>query len=88
MDAGLRVDELGVDANRIGDLLNRPLENVTDMQLVADLLGALARPLVDEGRLGGDDEEVGKAAELRGYVLGQAIAKILLRGVVAQVVQG
>ena len=28
MDAGLRVDELGVDANRIGDLLNRPLENV------------------------------------------------------------
>lgn len=78
MDAGLRVDELGVDANRIGDLLNRPLENVTDMQLVADLLGALARAFIDKGRLGGDDEEVGKAAELRRNVLGQAVAEILL----------
>ena len=35
MNAGLSVDELGIDANGVGDLLNRAFENVADVQLAA-----------------------------------------------------
>ena len=56
------VDELRGDADRVGPL-DAAFEHVAHAQLPADLLHVHALALVDEGRVAGDDEEVGAAGD-------------------------
>ena len=85
MIAGLGVDELHVDAHAISPALNAALENIADVQLPSEPLGANAFPLEGERGVAGDHERAADPRQIRGQTLGNPIGEIILLGIAAEI---
>ena len=84
---GARLDELRGDADAIALAAHAALEQVVGRQLASDLARAFRRSLEQHGRRARDDAEPARAqpADLRDHLLGQPVAEIFLRRIVAQI---
>ena len=85
MPVGLRVDELNGDADAIGDLAHASFENVVHIEFTRDLLHLYRLPLVDEGRIARDDEQIAEARQLGDDVLGKAVGEEFLLRIAAHI---
>jgi hypothetical protein len=74
MRAGLRVDELGVDAHPVLVALHRAFENIAHAELLADFLGVKVLALESEGGVARDHEAVADARQIGGEVFRAARA--------------
>ena len=88
MRAGLRVDELDIDAQPIAGALNAALQHITHVQLAPDLLQIDMFSLVGESSVAPDHERAGDAREIGGQALRHAIDEILLLWIAADVGEG
>ena len=86
--AGLRVDELDVDAQPIAGALNAALQHITHVQLAPDLLQIDVFSLVGEGSVAPDHERPGDAREIGGQALRHAIDEVFLLGIAAEIGEG
>ena len=85
MRAGLRINELSIDADPIGVALHRTFEDVTHTQILADLPGVEVLALEGEGGVSGDDETVVQARQFGGEIIGDAVGEIVLGRIVGEV---
>ena len=88
MRAGLRVDELDVDAQPIAGALNAALQHIPHVQLAPDLLQIDMFSLVGEGSVAPDHERAGDAREIGGQALRHAIDEIFLLWIAAEIGEG
>jgi hypothetical protein len=88
MARALGIDQLRGDPDAVSSLANAPLQNVTDPEVASDVAHVSRLPLPLEARIAGDDEESAKARQLSGDVLGEAIDKIFLLRISAQIGEG
>jgi hypothetical protein len=86
--AGLRLDQLNVDAHALAAALDAALEHIADPEVAADLprIGGLA--LVGERRVARDDESAGQARKVGRQTLGHAVDKIVLLFPAADIREG
>jgi len=85
MPAGLGVDELGSDAQPAARPLDASVEHITDAQLAADLLGVDRFVPIGESAIAGDHERACEPRQVGRQILGDAIRKILLLRIVAEI---
>src|SRR6516165_6285676 len=78
MSSALGIDKLDVDPYTITAALNAPLQNVTDVELSADLLHVNGFAFVGKCRVARDDERSGNARQVGRQAFGYAIDKIFL----------
>src|SRR4029077_19781754 len=88
MSAGLRVDELDVDAQPIAGPLNAALQHITDVQLTPDLLQINMLSLVAERGVAPDHKGAGNAREIGGQALRHTIDEVFLLRIAAQIGKG
>ena len=88
MRAGLGIDQLGVDADLLGRALDAAFKHIAHAQLAADLLGVDRLALVGERGIARNHEAARDPRQIGRQILGDAVGKILLLGVVAQIVEG
>src|SRR5262245_24205465 len=88
MGAGWSIDELHRDSNSVTAAANAALQDVAYAKLASDLAYVDRLALVLEGGVVRDDEEIGKSGQLRDDIVGNAVSKIVLFPVAADVVQG
>jgi hypothetical protein len=88
MIAGFGINQLHVDPQAAAAALHRTLEHISNVQLAADLAHVGRLPLVGERGIAGDHERAANARQIRGQALGDAIDKIILLGIVADVHEG
>ena len=88
MRIGCRIDQLGIDADLIARSPDAPFEHITHSQLTADLLGIDGLVAVGEGGVARNHQHVRDTREIGRHVLGDAVGKILLLRVVAEVCKG
>ena len=78
MTARFSVDELHVDSHAISASLNAALENVADVQLVADSLKVEWLALVGERRVAGDHDSATDTREIGRQALRDPVDEMLL----------
>src|SRR5215831_15600653 len=83
--AGHGVGELHRDADAVATTANAALQDVAHAKLPRYLAHVGRLPLVLEGRVAGDDEQVGEPRQLGYDVVGDAVAEIVLLPVAADV---
>src|SRR6516162_11235767 len=88
MRVGLGIDQLGGDADLSAGPPYAPLEHITHSQLAADLLRVSRSVPISERSIAGDHGHVCKPRQIGCQVLGDAVCKILLFAVVAQIDEG
>src|SRR5262249_486870 len=85
MGVGLRVDQLGIDADLIARTPDAPFENVTHTKLSADLLGVDALVLIGERCVARDHEHACDPRQVGRQILGYPGSKILLVWVIPKI---
>ena len=86
--AGGRVHELRRDAHAVARTLHAALQDVAHAEVAAHLADLHRPALVGEDRVARDDEEPGHLREPGDQVLGDTVAEVVLRRVLAQVREG
>ena len=85
VDAGLGVDQLGVDADAPAGLAHAALDHVAHAELAGHLAHVERLALVGEGRIAGDDQEPGDLGQVGDQILGHAVGEVLLLGIAAHI---
>ena len=88
MRAGVRIDELGVDAHAVLVALHRAFEHIAHAELLADILGVDVLALEGEGGVAGDHEAVADARQVGRQILRNAVGEIVLGGIAERLVKG
>ena len=86
--AGGGIDQLRRDPHLVVSLAHTAFQHIPHAQLLAHVLHLHRFAFVGEGRVASDDKQAGELGEIGGEVLGDAVAEILLLGVVAHVDEG
>ena len=86
--AGGGIDQLRGDPHLVVSLAHAAFQHIPHPQLLAHVLHLHRLAFVGEGRVAGDDKQAGDLGEVGGEVLGDAVAEILLLGIVAHVGEG
>jgi len=81
----LGIDQLGVDAQFAIRPPDAAFEDIAHAQLAADLLGVDCFVPISERRVARDHKAVGDARQIRRHILCDAVGKVLLVGVIAEV---
>jgi hypothetical protein len=81
------VDQLGGDANAVTRPAHASLDQIAHPQFPTDLLHGNGPPLVAEGGIARDDEEIPYAAQRGGDVFDHAVSEIILLGVAAHILE-
>ena len=87
MCAGIRVDELYVEAQPIAGTLNAAFQHIPHVQFAPDLLQVDMFAFVSEGGIASDHERTRNAREIGGETLCDAIDKIFLLRIAADIVE-
>ncbi len=87
MSSGGGVNQLRHNPHLIARFLYTAFQHVAHAQFFPDLLYVHCLALVGERRVAGDNEETGNAGEISGEDFGDAVAEIVLLGIVAHVVE-
>jgi len=85
--AGCGIGELCSDANPLATLADAAFEHVAHAEFLGDLLDVNGPALVGEGGIAGDHEEPPHLRQGRENILADAVAEILLLGIVAHVLE-
>ena len=88
MSAGLRFDQLHVDAHPVSGALHAALEHVAHIELAPDLFEIGRVALVSEGRVPADDKSAGNARDVGGQALRDPVDEIVLLRIAADVGEG
>ena len=88
MISALRVDQLDIDAHPISAALNAALQDITNVQLAADLLQIDVLAFVGEGRVSANHERAADARQVRCQALSHAVHEIFLLRVAADIGEG
>ena len=83
----LDVDQLRGDPHPVAGLAHAALEHVADAERLGHVRHGDRCLLVDEGRVAGDDVQLGQLREIGDDVLADAVGEILLLGIAAHVVE-
>src|SRR6516164_5082388 len=85
MCVGFSIDQLGTDTYLVARPLDAPLQHIAHSQLPTDLL-CVSRPVpIGERGIARDHEHVCEPRQIGRQILGNAVGKILLFAVVAQI---
>ena len=85
MRIGLSVDQLSTDAHLVARPPDASFEDIAHAQLATDLFRADRFVPIGEGGIARDHETVPDSREVRRQILGDAVGKVLLVGVVTEV---
>ena len=85
MRVALGVDQLRANAYLLARSLDAPLQHITHTELAADLLGVDQLVPIGERGIARDHEHVREPRHIGRHVLGDAVSKILLLRVVAEI---
>ena len=88
MGGRVAIDQLYVDAQPVAPALNAPLQRVAHVQIAADLPEIDCAALVDEGGLVADHERARNARKISGEALSDAVGKIFLFVIAADICKG
>ena len=88
MRAGVRLDQLHVDAHAVSRALHAAFEHVANVELAANLFNVTGLSLVHKGGVARDDEGTGDAREVGRQALGDAVGEVLLFGIAADIGEG
>src|SRR5204863_6345527 len=85
MRSGRCIDQLRVHAHMVLIALYGAFQRIAHAKLLADLLDVYVLPLESESRIAGDYETAWNARQVSGQILGDAVSKVILVGIVREV---
>ena len=88
MSASFRLDELGGNAHAVTSTANATLNDIADVEIVADLGGFHRLTLVGKCRIARDDHQFAELRHRGDQVLDDAVTEILLLRILAHIVEG
>jgi len=88
MRPALGIDELRVEAHPLARVLHAPFEHVSHAEVTADLTAVDRLALIGERDAARDREDAGAAREVGGQRFGDAVGKVIVLRVTANVEKG
>jgi len=85
MRVGLGIDELRVDPYLVARPLDAPFQQIAHAQFAADILCVDWLVLIGEGAVARDHKHVREPRQVGRQIIGDAVGKILLPGIVAAI---